>query len=104
MSTTSHHGSNLGGSNLGNLAREMDSPATVIWTSIHVIKRCLEQIAEAQSALATRAGEEDSNSTIRQMNRNVDLAIMAGERLVKVNKSLQRAIHLHEADGGVCHE
>ena len=42
---------------------------------------------------------EDSNSVIGQMHRNLDLAIKAGERIVRVNKSLQRAIHLRDESG-----
>ena len=91
MSNRQHHENHL-----GNLAREMDSPATVIWTSIHVIKRCLEQITDARAIAvqADTADEESSNSVICQIHRNMDLVIMAGERLVMVNKSLQKAIHL----------
>ena len=96
MTTTPHHQDRL-----GDLAREMDSPATVIWTSIHVIKRCLEQISDGRAAAAAgnTVEEGDSNSVIGQMHRNLDLAIKAGERIVRVNKSLQRAIHLRDESG-----
>ena len=92
MTTTTHHQDHL-----GDLAREMDSPTTVIRTSIHVIKRCLEQIPDPRQG--NTAEEENSNSMISRMHKNMDLAIEAGERLVRVNKSLQRAIHLREESG-----
>ena len=66
------------------LAREMDSPAAVIFTSIHVMKQCLQRIADD-------AGNEDS--VVNRLRQSLDLAAVASERLGKGNRSLQQAIH-----------
>ena len=56
------------------LAREMDSPAAVIFTSIYVMKQCLQRIADD-------AGNEDS--VVNRLRQSLDLAAVASERLVK---------------------
>ena len=50
-------------------------------------------------ALYEKEANRLRNSVIGQMHRNLDLAIKAGERIVRVNKSLQRAIHLRDESG-----
>ncbi len=82
MSTTTHQEKDPSG-----IAREMDTPAAVIWTSIHVMRRCLEKIADG--------AEENPDPTPDQLRQSVDLAIVASERLVKLNRNLQRAICLN---------
>ena len=72
---------------LSHIAREMDSPTAVIWTSMEVMKRCLEKIA---------AGALDHpKPAIDQLRQSMDLAAAASERLIKVNRNLQRAIRLN---------
>lgn len=71
-------------SDLSSLAREMDSPTAVVWTSIHVMRRCLERISD---------GDGNPGPTMDQLQQNMDLVIAASERLVKINRNLQRAIH-----------
>lgn len=70
-------------SEISGLAREIDSPAAVIFTSIHVMKQRLQRIDDAGSA----------DSAVNGLRQSLDLAATASERLVKVNRSLQQAIH-----------
>ena len=79
----------------------MDSPTAVIWTSIHVMKRCLVKITDGATGSAGPAdGEEaaDSQAVIAQLRDSVDLALAAGERQVRINRNLQKAIHSHETE------
>ena len=67
---------------------------------MHVMKRHLDRITNAvQGSTGSTHGfdtEGDSDPDIGQLRDCLDLAIAAGERLVKSNRNLQRAIHLHE--------
>ncbi len=87
MSTTTHQEKDLPG-----IAREMDTPAAVIWTSIHVMRRCLEKIADG----AEGNPNPTPDPTMDKLRQSVELAIVASERLVKLNRNLQQAIHLQD--------
>ena len=85
---------------LGDLAREIDSPTAVIWTSVHVMKRCLEDLAAgAGGCPATGADALPPRADVAQLRQSVELAITAAERLVKTNRDLQKAILGHQESG-----